>query len=293
MSSLQKLVGTIVLNLRRIPTYNDEPRFFHYSAAYGKNRLDAGGGVSWIDENKAIIRSLGEAAERYCCTNYIINPLFSSVSKLKSFVNPQLISQIPENLKLKYSEFQFNDDSIFGWVRSRNVTSGKIVWIPAQAVYNRYNFNQNKTQEPILKFPISTGAAGHFNKEDAIANGICEIIERDCCMLSYLMKIKLHRISHESCPPNVTALLSKLKRYKLSVTILDSSLDWPMSSVIVVLEDISDNPIVKFAFGSKCSFELENAIISSIEEALHYRHYVRRLVQNRQIKKISKKMFYP
>lgn len=80
----------IILNFQKLSWYNDEPKIFSYSVSY-KNKYGTDGNIaSGFSFNKevALIRVLGETAERYCLDNY--SPRSVLTSSIKDIKFPHL-----------------------------------------------------------------------------------------------------------------------------------------------------------------------------------------------------------
>jgi ribosomal protein S12 methylthiotransferase accessory factor len=77
------------------------------------------------------------------------------------------------------------------WVRGISLMSGAPRWIPAVMVYLHI---------PALSIgerftlPISTGCATHTSVEQALVNGLCEVIERDAIAITWLQRLALPRL---------------------------------------------------------------------------------------------------
>lgn len=86
------------------------------------------------------------------------------------------------------------------WVRSVNLTRGTVCYIPQEYItlFSKVEFGgENITN------PISTGCAIHNNYDEAIINGIYEVIERDSIALTWLLKLPLKQIRTDGLIENV------------------------------------------------------------------------------------------
>ena len=77
------------------------------------------------------------------------------------------------------------------WVRGRSLITGRPCWVPAIAVYLGLSFDY--PGEAFL-LPISTGSALAASYEQAMVSAICEVVERDALMLTWLHRLPLPRI---------------------------------------------------------------------------------------------------
>ncbi len=261
--------------------YNDEPRqksfstFLKISKKYSESKVDRrephGSGVSYFDEELAMMKSIWEAMERFC--NY-------------GFKKKSITYKIPGNKQEFIDLTYFSKDpqiktKKLGWVKGVEVFTNQSKFIPAQLVYLNYPKLKN---EPHLDFPHNTnGSAGGATHEMALLNGIYELIERDSLMGVYLNKIS---------PPVINLLSIKDKRVKhiqnlfrkfnLDLYILDATTNLGIPSFISVVVDRTGlGPAI--SLGGKAGFRSIDAIIASAGEALMTRLYAKNMLRQGNI----------
>jgi ribosomal protein S12 methylthiotransferase accessory factor len=298
-----KLVGkkdSIIRKLYEVPRYNDEPKLFHYSAELfdtrhfsdSKESVDRFAGGASFSQEKAIIKSLGEAFERYCLAifkkDYFIKAsaydLGNKALNLFSFVNFSKKQLLDKNFP---DIFNFNINTKFDWIKAYSIIQRKFFFIPAQLIYVPYQFCGD--EEKIIRFPITTGAATGGSLKEAIYKGICEIVERDAFMITYLNKLPRERIDLSN-NKEFSYILNLFKRYKLELFIFDITSDIKIPSFLaVIIDNTGKGPAV--CLGLKASLNYRDGIIGAIEEAQHARPWIRDLMLSNNLKKIKGKNF--
>lgn len=144
--------------------------------------------------------------------------------------------------------------------------------MPAQLVYVPYSYQHD---EPLLRFPISTGAATGVSLDDALYRGICEVVERDAFMITYLNKIVSPQVNLFSIKDKTIYDIANIfKRYKLELVILNLTTDLQIPVfAAVTLDRTGLGPAV--SVGLKAGFNIKETIIGAIEESLMVRTWIR------------------
>lgn len=229
------------------------------------------------DEETAISHSIFEAIEHYCILHER-EDLFirGTYNELKpKAVDPLRFAPFsPKQLLMnRFEGFVFDHDTPFNWLKGYSLTSQKEVLIPASVAYANYSSKEHS--EPMIRRPISTGAACGPNTNFAISRGLCEIIERDGYMISFLPEMpKKLIVIDKTTDKEICTLISKFKRYGLEIFFIDTTLDNPVFSVVCLLVDKTGcGPAVCAGLGG--SLDPREAIRTSAIEAI--RRYVSNL----------------
>ena len=262
------IVRALVEQTRR----NDERKLFSYAAWMCNTSLFSDlnvqrftGGVS-VNRDRAMIKALGEAIERYCLFVYRLKelPVFSYRELGDRVLNPQQVASFsPKQLaQERYKRFRFNAKTKFRWVKGYSLTQHKPIYIPAQLIY----FYDIRT-EPIIRFPDSNGTASWNSLAGAILHGIYEVVERDANMINYLNKLPRDRVEVEnSSNKNLVKLCTAHDRYGFELYVYDITTDLPIPSMLSIVIDRSGvGPAV--VVGTSSNLDPEEATISSIEGA--------------------------
>jgi len=283
-----KIIGkkySIVRNLYEVSRYNDEPKLFQYSAELydtcnlsdSRESVDKFAGGASFSQEKAIIKSLGEAFERHCLAIFKKSQFIKTSAcelgdkaiNLFSIVNFSRRQLSNKNFKL----FNFTADTQFNWVKGYSITQHKPLFIPAQLIYVPYNCCDD---DKIIRFPITTGAANGGSLEEAIYKGICEVVERDAFMITYLNKLPREKINLTN-NKKFSYIYNLFKRYSLELFVFDITTDIEIPSFLAVIVDYTGvGPAI--CLGLKASLDPNEGIIGAIEEAQHARPWLRDLM---------------
>lgn len=228
--------------------------------------------------------------ERYCLDNFDKQKLLLGKSSniQRPCLNPtDIISFSEQQLQKKaFQRFIINDESEFRWIEGSMLSPEQELFIPAQLVFTSY---VNLKSEPCIRYPISTGAAAGTSLENAIYTGICEIVERDAFMISYLNKLKSPIIDLDSIKDKIVDnIISLYNRYRLELVVIDITTDIQIPSfAAITLDRTGLGPAV--SVGLKTRFNVLEAVIGAIEESLMTRSWLRdKFIYNVSSHKISK-----
>lgn len=115
------------------------------------------------------------------------------------------------------------------WVQGYSLVSGELRWLPMAAVYLSSPF-----QYPGEAFtlPITTGCALAASYEQATISGICEVIERDALMLTWLQRLPLPQIDVSGCQdPAFWDRMARVERAGIKQYFFDATTDLGVSTV--------------------------------------------------------------
>ena len=214
-------------------------------------------GGSDPEPERALMKAIGEGVERHCLGIYRKkNSIVSSYAKIKErAVDPDLFITIPSVQKKEpgFSQWQFDENSIFQWDKCFSLLDKQSVFIPAQLIYVPYKYLPG---EPIIQLPISTGAAAGRSLKEALYRGICEAVERDAFMITYLNKISPPIIDLTFLKDNrIQKFLTIFNRYNLELYVLDITTNIGLPTVFVVIIDKTGiGPAV--SVGAKTSLDI-------------------------------------
>ncbi len=280
----------IIRKLYRTSTYDDEPRLFHYASEICNTTVFSTGGIkeetvggTSINEERGKVKAIGEAIERYCLSIYFEENLTkTSYNKLGSerAIDPFTVVGPSENQKRqeKYARFLFDGHSQFNWVSGRSLFDDSERLVPAQLVYVPYIYSHN---EPIIRLPITTGAATGLDISDALYRGICEAVERDAFIITYLNKLSSPLVDLSSVNDDlIGTLLTRFKDANLEAYVYDITTDIPIPVFLCLLIDRTGiGPAI--SVGAKASLNAEEAILGCMEESQQSRHWLRTLKQDK------------
>jgi len=275
---------------------NDIPFFYVYACERpsGKNKVNVSHGFGGSeDEAEAISFAIFEAIEHYCILHER-RDLFikGSFNKLKDkAINPiryEAFSKKQLSIK-KNKDLIISSEKRYNWLQGYSLTKKREVLIPASLAYASYN--SKEYSEPTIRKPISTGAACGPTTSFAIARGLCEIIERDSYMISFLPEMPKKLVVIRKKDGDVFNFINRFKKYGLELYFIDTTLDTGVFSVVSILVDRTGcGPAVCAGLGS--SLEPERSIETSAIEALRSYATSRELYfQEKNIKPPKKNSF--
>lgn len=268
----------IIKEIFKVISYNDEPKLYSYQVYFkdrysnGENEDSSASGISF-NKRRALMKVLGETIERYSLGgNNNKKFIYNNFSELKALgklaIRPEDIISFSDRKRYVYNL----DKKNIHWIEGKSLISSRKKLVPAQLIYVPYLYQHS---EPLISFPISTGAATGTTSNDALYRGICEIVERDAFMIAYLNKIPSPRIDLFSTnDKSIRDIVNTFKRYKLEPIVLDltNDLKIPVFATII-LDRTGLGPAV--SVGLKAGFDIRETIIGSIEESLMMRSWIR------------------
>jgi ribosomal protein S12 methylthiotransferase accessory factor len=269
------IVRALVEQARR----NDERKLFTYIAWMCNtsqfsdiNVQRFTNGVS-LNRDMAMIQALGEAIERYCLSIYRKDEFLMASSRDlgNQALDPTTIVNFSERqiAQPRFKYFRYTEDTPFRWVQGYSLTQQKPIYLPAQLIYfYDYTYDLTTTRdEPIIRFPDTNGSAPWMSLAGALRHGICEIIERDANMITWLNRLQCQRVNIESSQNEYLIKLQNIHdRYGFDLYVYDITMDIPVPTMLAIVLDRSGvGPSV--VVGTASNFDPETAIIKAIEDA--------------------------
>lgn len=269
--------------------FYDEPKFFGYSALFNnpvKYLKDDGyltstkdvsvSGLSYQSKYLALLTCLSEGIERLSLFSYKKDSIIFA-----SYLDLQKSNKKVLDLSLYQNS---NHKEKIGWVWGYNFTKATRCLVPAQLIYLNYQSNNETQLSPF----ISTGAACHSDFRTALLHGIYEVVERDAVMSIYLNSIKAPLIDIEKLNiRTVKKLMQTFQKYKLDVYLINLTNDLLIPSFAAIIIDRVSGSLPAISVGSKSNFNIEKAIVGSIEEAFSERLWLKNIIRNNQSHHLS------
>jgi ribosomal protein S12 methylthiotransferase accessory factor len=261
----------IIGNCEQREILPDEPHFFSYACERSPDsvKIQRGFGYGCSDnEAEAFTSAMAEAIEHYCIL-LERDELFikDSYNNLKNMaVNPtRFVPFSKAQLKNpSFKKFKVDECTSINWLEGYSLTNKRKVLVPASLVYANYKSTLRK--EPTIQMGISTGAACGPSLEYAQYRGICEIIERDAYMTSFINKIPKKVIDIDS-NQYLAAFKRRIERYNLEVYVLNTQLDLPTTTTAcIILDRTGSGPAVCAGLGG--SLDPKKTIQASVLEAV-------------------------
>jgi ribosomal protein S12 methylthiotransferase accessory factor len=204
-----------------------------------------GVGVSSVE---ATTKAIGEALELYAASRCPENELlYSSPAALtEAFLDPRQVGLYDRDQyeKTDFPFERFHSRSRIAWTRGQWLDTGAAVWLPAFLTY----FGAHVSIEQSFAQVTTCGLATGTSVEDASIRAICELVERDAFMITWLGQVSARRLLTDSALDQQTrAIVSKfeieglvMRFYLLSVgidipvvlcLILGDGNSWPGATV--------------------------------------------------------------
>lgn len=232
---------------------NKTPYFFQYQRSFGKG----------ITEQQALFSCTFELMERLSSHYYGDIPLIRATPKevQKYRINIEsTTNQIPQ----VYDRYEdFNEEKFVDWVWGQSLISGKTKLIPASRVFlTGVKFKGDYV--PVGSSGLSAGAA----LEDAILQGLFEVIEHDAWCIGQSNMTKLPIIDYSTVKKESTKrLIQDIKNNGFKIISRDYTTDIGIPTIRTWIVD--ENNYIEYAtngFGS--SVDPEIALERSITEAV-------------------------
>ncbi len=242
----------------------------------GKGGYHIGG--MGIFRNEALIKALGESAERYsqlisCFHMRDQYPtLFTSYASIEKRGEPV----IPKKYLSLFSQEQlgqpgfvfdlFTEEKPISWIQLPSLLDGQKYWIPQQMLFVGFNLHKQKG-EPWLYCAVTTGTAVHDNYPAAIRNALLEMIQIDSAMGHWYGNTQALEIAFDGRTKMIERVLQKYgsaQGVKPKFYWLPNA-DLPGACVACLIYDPQGIPRTVVGLGADT--ELENAMYKAYLEA--------------------------
>lgn len=263
-----------VEEFQRASFYHDEPKFYTFTAEINVDnelRLFAGG-TAW-DKQRAAIKTIFEAVERYSLARYDFNgsqlsrhkdikDKYVSLESFYSFSHSQMHDE-------QLEPFIAKTNSDLYWTEAQDLINSEPTFLPAQLIYVPFDLD-----DKFVRMPITTGAASGLNREATLGRAMLEVIERDAFITSYLGALSGKKLEVKNATSTLKGILGELKWYGLKPHMIELESDFPIPTILTILEDTTSS-MPAITMGLKCHPDYNTAIIGSIEESFHSRTWLR------------------
>jgi ribosomal protein S12 methylthiotransferase accessory factor len=220
----------------------------------------------------AIAAAIGEAIERLCASVYceakdILWATYREVAERA--VSPSSFALASARELDRFGHFsRFDVDEHIGWVEGKSLFSGRDVLVPASFVFLGYRYRSDA--ERFSPSASSTGLAAAPSEEAAVLSGLCECVERDAFMITYLNRLPVPALNTEAIAKSETNQLIRDfgTTEGCTVRIWNMTLDLNIPSVLVtLLGHRSDVPAFLCAAATHPSMNIavHKALLESIQ----------------------------
>ena len=203
------------------------------------------------DWDRAFMKALGEALERYCAGVYRESEF--SVAPERTRAAP-----VPPSRFVRPSDAEIpGPDTPIQWVSGVDLDTAESVGLPAAVVHY---------PPPTDEFapPITTGLGLGNSGTEALLSGLYEVVERDATMLAWYSSFEPLKL--ECTDDGYESLLKRARAEGLSATALLVTQDIDVPVVAAAVHRDGEWP--QFAAGSAASLDPTDAAQSALAEAL-------------------------
>ncbi len=243
---------------------------YHYPETY------VSGSGKAFSRQEAYQKCVAETIEHICAFDLALDGLpLAAWKELKSqAVHPDnLPGYSPSQFQLpNFPCAPFTEETRVRWIKGHSLTNHQEIWVPHQYVKI---YRQQLKDEPLIFWANSSGHAAGLTLEQAVLNGIYEVIERDAFSLLWLNQLTLPRVDLEQPPDHTLAVLFKEKFHKIHLkwSVVNMTTDLSVPAFLVVLrQNHGKGPLLCL---SACSgLDSSQAVQHALLEAAACRNYL-------------------
>jgi YcaO-like protein with predicted kinase domain len=221
-----------------------------------------------LDLDAAKASGVMEAIETYCA-EHVLKPL-----KLASAAEMARCHRLPDLAALpRPPGSRFDEGTPILWIEGRDIRGGGTVWVPFELVH--MNFTVPALPGSGYFLLSSNGLASGNGRDEALAHGICELIERDASALFDLgqeqadrRRIDLDSIDDLFC----RAVIDRLRTAGLAVGLWDMTSDVEIAAFRCQIMERNRNAAMPLpAAGEGCHPSRVVALLRAVTEAAQAR----------------------
>ncbi len=229
---------------------------------FNVNTEKVNGAALDLNQENALARAISESIERCCFMNFEEDKFYYGYYDRNVYINPKefiLYSQ-DQYFRRKFSYVRPEILYVYEWVKAESLLDGTIKYLPAELIV------------PVDKVGkidgcTSTGAAVAKNEIHSLENGLCEVIERDTTMCSWLLKKGWFCLESSQlfATKKIAELFALVQNVGMNIEVYFAVNDM---NIITVISRLYSTDNQYNAYGSCCKLDIELAIQRSIEESV-------------------------
>lgn len=262
-----------------IPAEPGEPTIFNASVkmaattVYNEHPCYDNNGGSGLTAQDARGAALGEGLERYCCSVYDHGDLlvgsYDEVSRAHPAVRPDDLALFRPHVDTAPGSAHAHDVPL-AWVWAWRPVARSAVLVPACLVYMPYF--PGTPDEVVLAPAVSTGLACASTVDDAVLRGLCEAVERDAFMITWMNRLPVPRVDLTSDPRLRRVYADRLARDGLEYLLVRTTTDLGVPSFLCVLLDHRRSPTM-ISVGGAAGLDPVRAATKAMTEAVQTREW--------------------
>lgn len=172
---------------------------------------------------------------------------------------------------------RFTEDTPIGWAKAVSLTGGGAeVWLPACFVFLPYRYMEGETQ---ISSQISTGLSTAFDFDTAVMGGICEIVEREAVMLTWLHDLPCAELSFSPDCWFSEVFAQRFARSGFEYYLCHAPGDLGLHTVFAMMVDKGRNVI---STGSSTKPDPQQAALKALLETVQVRELLQSIPRDRK-----------
>ena len=263
-----------------LPVEPGEPALFNAavkmadtSRYLGVPCYDQNGG-SGLTRKSARQAAIGEGLERYCASacdpGRLIFGTANDLSRHHECVPPESFALFHPEQQAPYPIF--TRDLPIAWIEGVSLIHHRPMLVPACLVCLPYQPQFLDQGEQGVGAAISTGLACGTTVEAALMSGICECIERDAVMLTWLNRLPMPTADITASPKLASLYHERFARDGLRYWLIDITTDLPVPTMLcLVIDERTDPPMI--SAGGASSLDPVHAATKAMIEAVQTREW--------------------
>ena len=270
----------IIQSVYETPRHHDDARIWSFAAsmtdtsAFSDWRCNNRNGGAGLTRQDAMIATVGEAIERYCCS-FIDwqNSIVASYSEEPRSVHPEKWSLFSDTqyATAQFGYARYEENTPVRLVHAKKIATGEETFVPACMVYIPYHAKKGET---IVSPSISTGTSCHQTLEEALLFGLLECIERDAFSIYWLRACRRKRLNFKDGDVAAKMYSQYFQVIGTEYHAWDITTDVDVPVVFCAAVGTFDKGTA-FSVGSACRPQIFDAWIKSMIEIGQSRPYLR------------------
>jgi ribosomal protein S12 methylthiotransferase accessory factor len=238
-------------------------------------------GFTW---EEAALGAIGESVERYSCASCDHDALiYASKNELGDDAVGMDTFALHTERQYQHPSFPFprwTPEMPIHWVEGESLLDGGRRYIPASLVYIPYRSRDGERPKDLLGLSVSTGQACHTDRNLALLSGLCEVVERDAFMITWVRRLQPRRVDYLSSPRCRELYERHFSGCHLQLHLFDLTLDIRIPTMLCVAEGVTPRgPFL--CVGASTRPSAEEAAIKALKEAAQGVVWVRNLVRTK------------
>lgn len=233
--------------------------------------------------DRSVIAAVAEVAERHCMINWWPDSPEGPCSYAEApdhfgrFVEREYVNIYDRDALERADMEPLGPDEPIQWTTGHDLIANEPCRIPMEVVAGQ----QDDEATPHY-WRSSNGMACGSTLSQAVANGLCELIERDALVRAWFTQTRPDRID-TSALPDVEAIRSSFEADEYALQLLRFPNDTSVATVGCVVTQ-SDDRLPQFALGMGTAIDVREACVDALLEVAQIRHHLQTAIaDNRHV----------